>query len=307
MKSNLKFKIKYRFLIPLIIYIFDVIFNTSKKKIKSLSTKPFFIYGSGRNGSTLLASLLNCNENISIPPEQYVMPYAIMDWKLNKFQSYNKFINNILRSLSIKSKTSNWKFDINNVRQKLLNIPKKQQSLSFIFDCIYNNYDKSKNSIWGDKTPMNTHFSKYIFSVFPDANYIFLIRDPRDVVLSYSKMKNHPASKKSYAIWKWNDSIKSYDFLSKKNNVLIVKYENLVSDTENELERISKYLKVPIKFNSKFTFESLGVSEQKHHQNLKNPINISSIGKWKNELSENDVSFIVKYTKDNMERFGYKI
>ena len=107
MKPNFKFKIKYRFLFPLLIYVFDLICNVNKKIKKTPLTKPFFIYGSGRNGSTLLASLLNNNENISIPPEQYVMPHAIIDWKLNKFQSYNKFISKIIRSLSTKSKTSN--------------------------------------------------------------------------------------------------------------------------------------------------------------------------------------------------------
>ena len=35
---------------------------------------------------------------------------------------------------------------------------------------------------------------------------IHIVRDPRDVVLSYSKIKDHPARNMSHALWKWNDS-----------------------------------------------------------------------------------------------------
>ena len=34
--------------------------------------------------------------------------------------------------------------------------------------------------MWGDKTPLNTHFIKYVYDVFPKANlHMLLLRDPR--------------------------------------------------------------------------------------------------------------------------------
>jgi len=43
-----------------------------------LSNPPFFILGSGRNGSTLLSAILNSHQSVFIPPEQFVLPFSIM-------------------------------------------------------------------------------------------------------------------------------------------------------------------------------------------------------------------------------------
>ena len=75
MTSNYQL-IKYRLLIPSLIKLVKLF--RKNKNYHSISEQPFFILGSGRNGSTLLASILNSNPNILIPPEQYVLPYSIM-------------------------------------------------------------------------------------------------------------------------------------------------------------------------------------------------------------------------------------
>ena len=55
-----------------------------KKKTNVDSSNSFFILGSGRNGSTLVASILNAHRDIFIPPEQFILPYAIMKRYLSK-------------------------------------------------------------------------------------------------------------------------------------------------------------------------------------------------------------------------------
>ena len=64
-------KIKYS-----IILFFVNLFRNKKKDYSSENS--FFILGSGRNGSTLLSSILNAHKSLFIPPEQFVLPYAIM-------------------------------------------------------------------------------------------------------------------------------------------------------------------------------------------------------------------------------------
>ena len=53
----------------------------------------FFIIGSGRNGSTLLGGMLNTNNNVFIPPEQYVLGYSLLKWNLKR---YKKMGSNII-------------------------------------------------------------------------------------------------------------------------------------------------------------------------------------------------------------------
>lgn len=299
MTSNYQL-IKYRLLIPLLIKLVKLF---RKDKNFAISEQPFFILGSGRNGSTLLASILNSNSNILIPPEQYVLPYSIMSWYLKKY-SFENFIDFTLEELQKEHKTSNWIFNKDETKKAILSIDKEKRNLINIFDSLYRSYSKEEVLMWGDKTPLNTHFIKYVYDVFPKANFIVLLRDPRDVVLSYSKMPTHPASNPNYALWKWNDSIRTYDFLKKMNaNVLLVKYEDLVSFTNEELSRISDFLN--IKLNNQKNPDTLGVENQLHHQNLKKPISTASIGKWKNELSDETLKLIIKESAENLKRFNY--
>ena len=49
----------------------------------------------------------------------------------------------------------------------------------------------------------------------------------------------------------------------------------------------------------------MGVTNMSHHQNLKKPISNTSIGKWKNELSEEDLKCFNNRVKLKMKRFNY--
>ena len=94
--------------------------------------------------------------------------------------------------------------------------------MSFLFDTIFNKHkDKVKpnSKIWGDKSPLNTNFIKYIYPEFQTAKYIFLLRDPRDVALSYKKYLGNQFF--NFGIWKWQDSVKAYAYLQSMNSTII--------------------------------------------------------------------------------------
>lgn len=299
MTSNYQL-IKYRLLVPSLIKLVKLF---RKDKSIALKEQPFFILGSGRNGSTLLASIINSNKGISIPPEQYVIPYSIMEWYLKPW-TFSDFSKNLISNLLKKNKTSNWDFNKEKLGSKLFELEQGQFGLNNVIDTVFKEYSGKKIKLWGDKTPLNTHFIEYIYDVFPKGKYIMLLRDPRDVVLSYSKMPEHPASNPRYATWKWNDSLRTLDFLErKKARVLLVKYEDLVTDTDKELTRISEFLNIEIR-NEK-SHDELGVSGQKHHENLSKPISSASIGKWKKELPSEVIDLITPRLRKNMKRFNY--
>ena len=218
--------IKYRLISHIVSFL-----RTFSKKPTDISPNPFFIVGSGRNGSTLLASILNGHKDIFIPPEQFILPFIIMKRYLMFFWSADKLKSYILRMLKIKDKTLNWNVNLRNLKVYNKDIP-------LLINNIYRSYanqNKGDVKIWGDKTPINIHFMNFIYPEFYNAKYIFLIRDPRDVVLSYKKLEKHIANKTKYALWKWMDSIRMLEYLEAKTEVLIVKYESLVREPDKEI------------------------------------------------------------------------
>lgn len=293
--------IKYRLIFYPIIYIVRLFF----KKTDELKIPHFFILGSGRNGSTLLASILNGHRDIVIPPEQFLLPYIILRKYLFYFFNSQAWLNNVKKLFRNKSKTTNWNIDLNNITLS-------QGSIAQVFNQIFLHYKNTINKdakYWGDKSPLNTNFIKYIYPEFKNAKYIFLIRDPRDVMLSYKKML---AGKKSnyqaYALMKWEDSIRTLDYLQKRTDVLQIRYEDLVNKKDKELRKIQVFLNIDILANLsdlKEGIESMGVTEMSHHQNLRKPISNISVGRWKNELPKDDLLYFNTRVKLKMERFNY--
>ena len=295
-------KIKYRF----ISYVVSVLRIFSKNP-SDISPNPFFIIGSGRNGSTLLASILNAHKDIFIPPEQFFIPYIIMKRYVMFFWSVGKLKSYILKTINKKEKTLNWNVNLCDLKVYSKDIP-------VIINNIYRSYAAKKKGeikLWGDKTPINIHFINFIYPEFYNAKYIFLVRDPRDVVLSYKKLKNHKANNTKYALWKWMDSIKKLKYLEDKTEVLIVKYENLVKEPKKEISRILQYLDLEVDTSIlfvKYKAEEMGVGNKPHHKNLNLPISDISIGKWKSNLTELDLSFFQEEgIKNMMKYFGYKV
>ena len=66
------------------------------------------------------------------------------------------------------------------------------------------------------------------------------------------------------------------------------------------MSRISDFLN--IKLNNQKNPDTLGVENQLHHQNLKKPYSsTASIGKWKNELSDETLKLIIKESAENLK------
>jgi len=269
-----------------------------------LSPAPFFILGSGRNGSTLLASILNAHKDVFVPPEQFILPYTIFKRYLKFYWSINNLKQDVLNTIKMPNQTLNWKVDLRKIELK-------DKGMASLFNSIYRSYAKQVKGdvkIWGDKTPLNIHFLNFIYPEFSNAKYIFLIRDPRDVALSYKKLTDHKAKNTDFAIWKWNDSVKMLDYLLARTDVLIIKYEELVCNPERELKKILSYLEISEDMSilsSKSGASDMGVGDHSFHQNLDKPINSSSVGKWKLELQDLDIKYAEQHTKLNRKRFGY--
>ncbi len=301
----------------LALFFFDF-YKNRKKNDYSLSKEAFFIIGSGRNGSTLLAMLLNRHPNLFLPPEQFALPYTLANWYLpgyNFWPIYYKY------SLSLYlSKNQSWKLTSNDKKfllQKIKILPKEKRNPVSIYTIIFKHYATSiakKNiTLIGDHSPITTVFYPYVFHHFPYSKYIFLLRHPFDVVVSHKKLKTANESTPQKVCEKWNNSINAYDFLISHNyNVILVKYEDLVNSPSDTTLKITDFLHVKnidlIHNKDDATEkEALGVTHLNHHQNLFKPITNSSVGKWKKTLDKETIEKIKPLVQQNAQRFGYNL
>jgi hypothetical protein len=311
-------RIKYRTIVPALITVANLFLSNRNRGTQLLSptNPPFFIIGSGRNGSTLLASFLNAHPNIFLPPEQYALPYAIMKWHLFRWQSWDATCKLVLNDFEQHNR--NWslkKTDFFKIQKQLSKLEKHHRNLPNIVEAIYREYailQKKHSSTFGDYSPLTTHFVPLIKEQFPNCKFIFLIRDPRDVILSYSKMKHIAAAKPAYAAWKWNDSIKTYDWLLKScaHQVMLVRYEDFVKSAEQILKSVLSFLGADFDQNIMLRLGSdqqdpMRVRNAPHHHQLYRPINRDNVGNWQRHGDPEFFKKIEPLITKNRLRFEY--
>ncbi|MBN1454521.1 MAG: sulfotransferase, partial [Anaerolineales bacterium] len=160
---------------------------------------------------------------------------------------------------------------------------------------------------WVEKTPYNEHFAGQIFSWWPDARCIHVVRDPRDNYATYHR--KHPGLSVEAFSTSWNASLLSAlqsQGRYGKERYHILRYEDLVSDSENTLQNITALLKikdeqtlrqptrngVSWEGNSMFNDRFSGISDK-------------PLGRWRSQLSSSEVAIIETACRDGMRRMGY--
>ncbi len=270
--------------------MFDTIEKVDNIKIN-------FIIGRGRSGTTLLSSILNKYDQVLATHENQFM--LVFYKKFSKKKEWRKAdIDFILDNLWIKQNMMSllWKIDMGKLKKTLYHfLPELNFSrMCKIIYCSHINFLPT-NTIIIDKNPIYSFHVKKWKSLFPNAKFIILIRDYRAQYLSMNNNKMKPFLKNRFQSY-WNytyDSILNNTSLTNENSI-IVKYEDLILNTENKTSALLSFLNIdPNKIKSKnskyITINQTDSIIEKvfleRHQNVNKPISPSNINKWQKELT----------------------
>lgn len=282
-----------------------------------LSCQPFFILGSGRNGSTLLSMILNGHSKIFISNEQFALHYAAIRFQLYNFLIWRDLVKLVIGEFADSKNNQAWNTNFNVLYSRLYNLPKAERSFQKIIDEIIKEVALQNGEsfcIWGDKSPPTTQFLQYIYRIYPKSKYIFLIRDGRDVASSYREGGQElfgALSHLEHAAATWKKSINQWDWLKKRvtsKQLWEVRYEDLVENPENTIKNLLTFLELPIE-NGMLNFGPMvkkrWVLDIPFHQGLAQPINNNSIGKWKENLTDEDLSLIMPILEKSLKEYHY--
>jgi len=138
---------------------------------------------------------------------------------------------------------------------------------------------------------------------------VHLVRDGRDVVLSYKKAFFGP--KHVYPLARrWEQYLsaaeKAREFLG-KDRFHQLRYEDLLATPERELRRICAFL------GEEFAPQMLAYheaprtspSEGRNARNLRRPILSDNVGKWQGEMTNRELRIFESLAGDGLDRYGY--
>jgi len=277
----------------------------------------FFILGRPRTGTTLLRSLMDAHPNVQIPWECQFMinlypKYGTLEhWNM---ETLEHFYSELLEQWQFKS----WHIDHDKLRADLLACAGPTTYAS-VCRVVYLNhisfYPKEEIRMIGDKNPGYSIYYDRLKKIFPDAKFIYILRDYRD---NFHSVKNVDFELPivSVVVYKWKYFYKRALEAARKypESFYLLRYEDLVSEPEPQLRGVCEFLGLPYvpevfdfyKMKSKAEETYPAVILKKHHKSLFNPVNTSRIGLWKQSMSQRQVRIADMVAGKYADKAGYE-
>jgi len=267
-----------------------------------MATNPIFIFSLPRSGSTLLQRLLAGHPEIMTVSEPWLLlPLCYTLKSEGTFSEYNyswatMAINEFIMELP------NRKYDyISDLRSFTISLYKKA--------------NKKNARFFLDKTPRYYLIIPEVIEIFPDAKFIFLFRNPLQILGSIIKSLNH----NSLCLHEYHIDLyrgpqllaEGYRKISKKS--IVVNFENLISNPKIELKRITSYLGIEytdVMLNGFLNVNFKGTMGDKDGFFLYNKVETNVAEKWRTILGTKlRKKFAKKYIStlglDTLQTLGY--
>ena len=157
-------------------------------------------------------------------------------------------------------------------------------------------------------------FLAYLLSAFPEARYVFLVRDPRDVALSWKRSPNHPG-RVVRAARTWHEdqeqSLLCYGYLCASGRMHLVRYEDLLADAEATIRQVCEFLALPYSADM-LGFHDDAVTRENARRigdwaNLERPVLRDNSQKYRTALSELEVRYVEALCQTEMRFLGYAL
>jgi Sulfotransferase family len=270
---------------------------------------PFlFIVGCGRSGTTMLRSMFDSHPDIAIPGES-----GFIWQRKNRYEGPDGFdAQRFVDYLLGHRRFRRWGLDRSAVRSTLLEPTPTEYADAL--RRLYRLYADSRGKErYGDKTPGHVLRIPLLADLFGEARVVHLIRDGRNVALSYMDIKEWGPSGVAEAARHWRRRV----LQGRKDGLALgpdryqeVTYEALVEDPETELRRLAGFADVAYHDSMLRYFERapevLTTELHPHrHQGLFKPPT-KGLRDWRTTMDEGDVACFEAVAGETLAEFGYE-
>tara|TARA_Y100000385_G_scaffold193361_1_gene199995 strand:- start:3601 stop:4596 length:996 start_codon:yes stop_codon:yes gene_type:complete len=277
-----------------------------------MSMQKVFLFCTERSGSNLLTKLMNSHSEICGPSTKHLLNPTFRNLHryepLNEKINWNEFLCDLLDLYNVDF--SSWNSSL--TKDELLHSI-DNGSVAELFHYIF---DKETKSV-GKKICFIKEIKLYeivphINFFIPSAKFVYMVRDPRDMALSWKKSRIHKGGiVEASQQWKIDQQqyLKFFNLENKKEAIKLLRYEDLISNPKEELSKIFSFLKL----NYEPVQESFYKDAKTQENSKKNTAwaNISkglikdNKAKYKTELHADEIAIIEHICRDEMRFFNY--
>lgn len=295
---------------------------------KSLRNRPVFVCGHPKSGTSLVRSLLDSHPQLVVYPEETMffrryLPKAQGLGLEEKLALADQFLIHIFEWNQTNPPANQAGFldrdysdiSLDAVSQAMRQFVNEQyRHDGDILSAVILAFGKisrqlSENTVhWVEKTPFTEYYVEQIFTWWPDALFIQVVRDPRDNFVSYHR--KHPDWSARTFAESWTRSTQSGLDYQKKygEQYRVLRYEQLIQSPEDVLNAICQFigindhptLKMPTRNGKAWGGNSMFGEQFKQ-------ISSSPDGRWKESMSVDDLVLIEGLARSSMRLMNYEL
>ncbi len=272
---------------------------------------PIFIIGTERSGTNLLRLMLNAHSAIAVPHPPHIVkffgPLEAHYGELRREANFRQLVNDVCRMVELH--TYPWEFRPD--RDQVLRLARDRNLLAVYFQ-LYDQYlAHSGKRRWACKSTFMIEHVAGILRYHPDARFIFMVRDPRDVAVSAKQsIFNHFHVFYTARRWQREQRI-GLEWLAKlpPDRIMLLRYEELLADPEGLLRRLCLFLDEPfeeemLEYHRSCEARKSG-SLSISWQNTSRPVLQNNSEKFRIQLSQQEIRIIEAIAGSEMHTLGY--
>jgi hypothetical protein len=275
------------------------------------SDAPLFVVGCGRSGTTILRLMLDAGPDIAIPGESHFIPKL---WREHGGARWDRSPDpvGLARATVATPQFRRWEVPEGPIVAWAASHP--EASFADVIEAVFVAYAAARGkSRWGDKTPQYVRTIDLLARLFPSSRFVHLIRDGRDVALSYLSFEWGPSS-----IWhaaqRWRTDVLAGRRSGSRlagDRYLEVHYEALVDDPCTVLQRICSF--ADLRFDPAMLLHHVDAAERvqsrsdrlTQHAAATRPLT-TGLRDWRRQMAARDVRAFEAVAGTALSASGYE-
>lgn len=268
-----------------------------------------FIVARGRSGTTLLRAMFDAHPQLAIPHEShFVIQFAGRRGVFERAGGFDveRFTRELFRHWAFRR----WDLPEDEVRRAYAAAPPADfpAAIRGLYAAFAGHRGKTR---YADKTPSYVLHVDALGSLFPEAKIIHLLRDGRDVALSYLAT-DFGSQTLGMAAISWDRYVRAGRDAGTRlgaDRYREVRYEDLIRDPEEVLTGLCEFVGLDfddrmLRFHERAGSVLKGISHVEHHQNLKRPLT-SGLRDWRRDMPPRGAEVFDVLAGDLLDELGY--
>jgi hypothetical protein len=275
---------------------------------------PIFIVGAPRSGTTLLAAMLDAHPSLDCGPEsRFFARYRHLPRprrrELLDPASWPAPAVEFVAGLENQGHPVHQLYGLSrdDLARWLGNRPPSFAAL--LESLTAQRAERNGKARWVEKTPRHLTKVRRIRMTWPEARVVRIVRDPRDVALSLSRVPFAGDSVVGNLVRIDQDDRLSRAFFARDRASWTLRYEDLVTEPERELRRLCDFLAesfTPDMVERRGGSGGVAGDHEWWKRDVSGPLDASRVGRWRQDMAPAEQRFAALHLAAFLEEHGYE-